>query len=157
MGRGSRAPASHADPDDPVLRGLHERIRVAFGRCAGVISPPLGTLTLLLTDIEGSTTLWEQHSDGMRTAMRRHHEIAFDAIERQGGYRPPDQGEGDSLFAVFADASAAVECAVGLQRAWPEPWPEDTELRVRMALHTGTLELRDGRNYVGPPSTAAPA
>ena len=116
-----------------------------------MISPPLGTLTLLMTDIEGSTTLWEEHADGMRTAIRRHHEIAFDAIDRHGGYRPPDQGEGDSLFAVFPDASAAVECAVRLQRAFgAERWPEHAELRVRMALHTGTLELRDGRNYAGP-------
>lgn len=113
---------------------------------------PTGTLTMLLTDVEGSTQLWEQQAEAMRTAIRRHHELAFEQIESRGGYRPPDQGEGDSVFAVFEDAPSAVACALDLQRAFAaEPWSEGAELRVRMALHTGTLELRDGRNYAGLP------
>jgi predicted ATPase/class 3 adenylate cyclase len=111
---------------------------------------PVGTVTMLLTDVEGSTRLWEEHADAMRVAIRRHHELAYEQIESHGGYRPPDQGEGDSVFAVFADAPSALACALDLQRALAaEPWPEAAELRVRMALHTGGLELRDGRNYSG--------
>src|SRR5688572_21787171 len=105
---------------------------------------------MLLTDIEGSTKLWEEHAEAMRTAIRRHHELAYEQIERHAGYRPPDQGEGDSVFAVFAEAANGVACALDLQRALAtEPWPEEAELRVRMALHTGALELRDVRNYAG--------
>ena len=59
---------------------------------------------MLLTDVEGSTQIWEQHPDAMRRGMERHEALARDAIERHGGYRPPDQGEGDSVFAVFARA-----------------------------------------------------
>jgi hypothetical protein len=118
---------------------------------------PPGTLTMLLTDVEGSTKLWEEHPSAMPRAIRRHHDLAHQAIERHGGYRPPDQGEGDSIFAVFSAASSAVACALELQQALvAEPWPDEVVLRVRMALHTGVIDLRDSRNYAGLPSTAAP-
>ena len=111
---------------------------------------PPGTLTMFLTDVEGSTRLWEEHPDAMPRAIQRHHELAHEAIERHGGYRPPDQGEGDSVFAVFSVAPSAVACALDFQRALAaEPWPDQVALRVRVALHTGALELRDGRNYAG--------
>lgn len=112
---------------------------------------PQGTVTMLLTDVEGSTVLWEDHPEAMRLAMRRHHEIAYDVIARHAGYLPPDQGEGDSLFAVFGDAREGVACALELQRSLTvEPWPDSVTIRVRAALHTGSLDLRDGRNYAGP-------
>lgn len=111
---------------------------------------PPGTLTMFLTDVEGSTRLWEEYPDAMPRAIQRHHELAHEAIERHGGYRPPDQGEGDSVFAVFSVAPSAVACALDFQRALAaEPWPDQVALRVRVALHTGALELRDGRNYAG--------
>ena len=111
---------------------------------------PPGTVTMLLTDVEGSTKLWEEHPGAMRRAIRRHHELAHQAIERHGGYRPPDQGEGDSVFAVFSVVPSAVACALDFQRALTAgPWPDQVTLRVRMALHTGALELRDGHNYAG--------
>lgn len=114
---------------------------------------PAGTLTVLLTDIEGSTRLWEENPVAMRAAMDRHHGITDEAIRRRGGYRPPDQGEGDSVFAVFARATDAVACALDLQRALlTEAWPDGLELRDRIGLHSGELELReDGRNYYGIP------
>jgi predicted ATPase/class 3 adenylate cyclase len=105
---------------------------------------------MVLTDMEGSTRLWEEHPDAMPGVLRHHHELAHQAIERHGGYRPSDQGEGDSVFAVFSVASSAVACALDFQRALAaEPWPEQVVLRVRMALHTGALELRDDWNYAG--------
>src|SRR2546428_7111247 len=95
---------------------------------------PAGTLTMLLTDIESSTRLWRERPDAMRVAWERHHTIVRDAIDRHGGYLPPDQGEGDSVFAVFARASGAVASALELQRALvAERWPEGAELRVRVA------------------------
>ena len=112
---------------------------------------PAGTLTILLTDVEGSTKQWAERPDAMRVAMERHHRIAREAIARHDGYQPPDQGEGDSVFAVFARASDAVALALDLQRRLgAERWPGGVELRVRVAVHTGELELRDdGRNYFG--------
>ena len=112
---------------------------------------PAGTLTMLLTDVEGSTKQWAERPDAMRVAMERHHGIAREAIARHDGYQPPDQGEGDSVFAVFARASDAVALALDLQRRLgAERWPGGVELRVRVAVHTGELELRDdGRNYFG--------
>ena len=71
---------------------------------------------MLLTDVEGSTVLWEEHPLEMRHAMQRDHEIGHDAISRHFGYLPPDQGEGDSLFAVFSDAREGVACALEFQR-----------------------------------------
>jgi predicted ATPase/class 3 adenylate cyclase len=113
---------------------------------------PEGTVTMLLTDVEGSTVLWEEHPHQMREAMRRHHELGLEAILRHSGYLPPDQGEGDSLFAVFADARKGLECALEFQRSLAkEGWPEGITIRVRAALHTGSLELRDGGNYEGLP------
>ena len=111
---------------------------------------PPGTLTMLLTDVEGSTKLWEEHPSAMPRAIRRHHDLAHQAIERHGGYRPPDQGEGDSIFVVFSAAPSAVACALELQQALvAEPWPDEVALQVRMALHTGVIDLRDSRNYAG--------
>jgi predicted ATPase/class 3 adenylate cyclase len=105
---------------------------------------------MFLTDVEGSTKLWEKHPDTMPRAIQRHHALAHEAIERHGGYRPPDQGEGDSVFAVFSVAPSAVACALDFQRDLAaEPWPDQGALRVRVALHTGALDLRDGRNYAG--------
>ena len=87
----------------------------------------------------------------MRKAVSRHHEIAFESIERHGGARPQDQGEGDSIFGAFAKATDAVKCALDLQLAFAkEPWPTKNPIRVRMAIHTGEIELRDARNYFGP-------
>jgi predicted ATPase/class 3 adenylate cyclase len=111
---------------------------------------PTGTVTFLFTDIEGSTRLWEQHPDAMRLALARHHAVITSTIERRGGSVIKRQGEGDSLFAVFPRATDAVAAACSLQRALvTEPWPAETRLHVRVALHTGEAELRDG-DYFGP-------
>src|SRR5262249_13459579 len=60
------------------------------------------------------------------------------------------RGEGDSLFAVFARATDAVAAACTLQQVFvAEPWPTETPLRVRMAIHTGEAGLREA-DYYGP-------
>jgi predicted ATPase/class 3 adenylate cyclase len=111
---------------------------------------PTGTVTLLMTDIEGSTRLWDEHPGSMPGAIRRHHEIVHEEIERHGGARPADQGEGDSVLAAFDRASGAVSCALDVQRRLiGERWPEGVDLKVRSSLHTGDVELRDSHNYVG--------
>ena len=111
---------------------------------------PVGTVTFLLTDVEGSTRLWESAPQATRIAIARHYEVLDAAISRHGGVRPVEQGEGDSVVAAFTRASDAVAAALDAQRAFVrEAWPAGASLRVRMALHTGEAQRRDERNYFG--------
>lgn len=113
-------------------------------------SPPLGTVTFLLTDIEGSTRLWEADSEAMASAVARHDALVSETVETFEGYRPEEQGEGDSVVAIFGRASEAMACAVELQRAFVrEPWERGMRIHVRIALHTGEAQIRDGTNYYG--------
>ena len=107
---------------------------------------PAGTVTLLLTDVEGSTRLWAERPADMAAAMSHHGDILGEAIVRAGGVRPVEQGEGDSVVGAFARAGDGVRAAVEAQRRLQAelPW-----LAVRMALHTGDAELRDEGNYAG--------
>src|SRR3712207_2804509 len=111
---------------------------------------PTGTVTFLFTDIEGSTTRWEQHQDAMQVALARHDAILRQAIEGHGGV--VFKTVGDAFYTAFATAPDALAAALGAQRALhTEAWDEQLgPVRVRMALHTGTAEQRDG-DYFGPP------
>jgi predicted ATPase/class 3 adenylate cyclase/DNA-binding CsgD family transcriptional regulator len=111
---------------------------------------PVGTVTFLLTDVEGSTTGWEADRGAMAAAIVRHYEILDAAVRARGGVRPVEQGEGDSVVAVFSLASEAVRVAVDIQLALAaEPWPDGAHLALRMALHTGEAQMRDAGNYMG--------
>jgi predicted ATPase/class 3 adenylate cyclase len=110
---------------------------------------PSERVTFFLTDIEGSTRLWELDPNSMSLAIARHDALAGDAIERNGGLLLKARGEGDSVFAVFERAIDALIAALALQQALKtEPWPEQTPVRVRIALHTGDAEVRAG-DYFG--------
>jgi predicted ATPase/class 3 adenylate cyclase len=112
---------------------------------------PSGTITFLMTDIVGSSRLWERLPEAMRNTVARHEALLTEQIERHGGVVVRTKGEGDSIFAVFERAGDAVGAACDGQRALSaEPWSIDTPLRVRMALHSGEADLRDD-NYYGPP------
>jgi predicted ATPase/class 3 adenylate cyclase len=114
-------------------------------------SLPTGTVTFLLSDVEGSTRRWELAPEGMTIAIARHYQLLDEVIGGNGGVRPVEQGEGDSVVGAFSRASDAVAAALDAQRTFAaEPWPEGAELRVRIALHTGEAQLRDGGNYCGP-------
>lgn len=123
----------------------------------GVSSPeaafslPVGTVTFLLTDVEGSTRLWStETADAMRSAVARHVEILGGVIAGHDGVRPQEQGEGDSIVAAFARPSDALRAARDAQLALAaEAWPTTQPLRVRMAVHTGEAQLRDSANYAG--------
>src|SRR5712691_7112586 len=113
-------------------------------------SLPTGTLTFLLTDTQASTRLWQQYRAEMRDVMIRHDALIEALVVEHGGTLVRPRGEGDSRFAVFTQASAAVESAAAVQLALcQEPWPLSDPLRVRMALHTGEADLRD-HDYYGP-------
>jgi predicted ATPase/class 3 adenylate cyclase len=107
---------------------------------------PEGTVTFLFTDIEGSTRLWEEHPDAMQTALARHDAILTDAVRERGGTVVKTTGDG--VHAVFPEALAAVSAALDGQRGLAdETWGETGPIRVRMGLHAGTAELRDGDYY----------
>ena len=109
---------------------------------------PGGTVTFLLSDVEGSTALWEEAPEAMRAALARHDELFEQAIEALGGVHIRPRGEGDSRFAVFASAPDAVASGIAIQRAFAaEPWPTPRPIKVRIGLHTGEAELRDGDYY----------
>ena len=111
---------------------------------------PVGTVTFLLTDIEGSTRLWETHAEAMAEAVPSHHALLSDVVGRRGGVRPVEQGEGDSIVAVFARASDAVAAALEAQLALStRVWPDGLQLRIRIGLHTAEAQLRDESNYFG--------
>lgn len=106
-------------------------------------------VTFLLTDIEGSTAAWESNGDAMAVALARHDELVEQVVTSRGGRLIKTRGEGDATFSVFDRPSAAASAAVELQDAIAhEPWTSRDPVRVRMALHTGEVELRDG-DYFG--------
>ncbi|HUR49848.1 MAG TPA: adenylate/guanylate cyclase domain-containing protein [Acidimicrobiales bacterium] len=107
-----------------------------------------GELTFLLADVQDSTRLWEEAPEQMAVALARHDEIIQAAVSRFGGEHKSARGEGDSHFAVFASPRSAVECAVAIQRGLAsEPWPDRTEISVRIGIHAGEVEQRDGDYY----------
>src|SRR5262249_46011058 len=106
---------------------------------------PDGTVTFLLTDIEGSTRMWEAHPGPIRGARGRHNACVRAAVEGHGGAVVTSRGEGDSFFAVFASAVDAVEAAAACQlRLLAQSWPAGISIRVRMGLHSGEADLRGG-------------
>jgi class 3 adenylate cyclase len=109
---------------------------------------PAGTVTFLLTDIEGSTRLWETEPEAMEAALERHNRLLAGVIEGHGGVVVTSRGEGDSFFAVFPSAVAAVEAAGACQLALAgEAWPAGAALRVRMGRHSGEAHVQEG-DYV---------
>jgi len=106
---------------------------------------PDGIVTFLMTDVEESTPLWLRSRMAMYMAMKRHDHLLTTAIESNGGVVLKERGEGDSFFAVFLRATDALAAAVEAQRALQsEPWPDETPIRVRMAILTGEADADDG-------------
>ncbi len=108
-----------------------------------VMPLPVGTVTFLFSDIEGSTRLEQAvGTDTYARIIERHDRLARSAIEACDGNLV--KTEGDAVFAAFADAGRAVQAAADFQRAVSaEPWPAGSAVRVRMGLHTGEGRLRD--------------
>src|SRR5574341_602477 len=108
---------------------------------------PSGTVTILFTDIEGSTRLLQQLGEEYATLIAEHHQILRETSETHHGHV---QGiEGDSFFVVFPGALDAVNAVVQAQRELAaHTWPNGVDLRVRMGLHTGEPQI-SGLGYVG--------
>ena len=109
---------------------------------------PVGTLTFLFTDIEGSTKLVQALGPAFTTLLERHQALMRTAFRDAGGVEVAT--EGDSFFVVFTSAAAALSAAAAAQRSLAaEPWPAAAGMvRVRMGLHSGEGTL-GGDNYVG--------
>jgi class 3 adenylate cyclase len=109
---------------------------------------PTGTVTFVLTDIEGSSRLWQDHPDQMGAVIDRHDELLRSVVAANHGSFVKSKGEGDSSFSVFPRPTDAAAAAVAAQLALAsEHWPDGIEIRVRAALHSGEAELRDGDYY----------
>ena len=109
---------------------------------------PSGTVTFLFTDIEGSTRLWEEHPEATRAALVRHDALVEEMVHKDNGMLVRPRGEGDSRFAVFSRSTDAIGAAAALQKVmYSEPWATPTPLRIRVAIHTGEADLREGDYY----------
>ena len=109
---------------------------------------PTGTVTFLFTDIEGSTKLWQQYPDAMPNALAHHHAILNETITTHSGY--VFQIIGDAFCAAFSTATGGLEAALAAQRALRDAtWGETGTIRVRMALHSGTADIRVGEHTSG--------
>ena len=135
--RPTRLPTPEPAPDQPKPVGSLPSARL-----------PTGFVTFLLTDLEGSTALWDRDPEAMRPALARHDALVGTAVERHGGTLIRAQGAGDSHLAVFTRVGDAVSAARAIQDAIvAEPWSTPTPLRIRIGLHTGEAEVRDGGYY----------
>ena len=108
---------------------------------------PSGTITLMFTDIEGSTRLLGALGDEYRSLLNDHYKLILSSVEQHGGRLVATQGDG--CFIVFPTAKQAAAAAAIAQRALAEhQWPAGVEVKVRMGLHTGSPVSMD-ENYVG--------
>ncbi|MDP8904923.1 MAG: adenylate/guanylate cyclase domain-containing protein [Chloroflexota bacterium] len=134
-----------------LLKAARRHGIMPIGFVAGQLEPhrrlPVGNVTLLLCDIEGSTSLLTSLGDGyarLRTDVRR---LVRAAVRRAGGHEVDTRA--DEFFAVFADASGALHGSVEAQRAMARHgWPDGSRPSVRMGLHSGRPTLTSG-GYVG--------
>jgi predicted ATPase/class 3 adenylate cyclase len=108
---------------------------------------PTGTVTMLFTDIEGSTGLLTRLGDRYAEVLSVHRQLMRDAFAAGGGWEVGT--EGDSFFVVFESADGAVRSCLEAQRALLSyEWPGGESVRVRMGLHSGE-PVRDDDDYVG--------
>lgn len=109
---------------------------------------PSGTVSFLFSDIEGSTERWEHSRDPMSAAVARHDVLLRTALEEHSGFVFKTMG--DEFCAAFFTAADAIAAALEAQRALAaEDFSAVGGLRVRMALHTGAADERNG-DYFGP-------
>ncbi|HEX9695083.1 MAG TPA: adenylate/guanylate cyclase domain-containing protein [Actinomycetota bacterium] len=136
--------------DDRLVRALAAQASHVLRTLLDAVDLPTGVVTFMMTDIEGSTRLWEDAPAEMADALSAHDRLVRDRVAGHGGVLVKSRGEGDSTFSVFADPANALAAAISIQsdiaaRSWPTTRP----IRVRASLHTGAAQLRD-RDYYGP-------
>jgi class 3 adenylate cyclase len=139
----------------PAVQGFREldlvgRIAADVGRSRPDLSravSPDGTVTVLFTDIEGSTQLTEALGDTeWIRVLRGHNALVRDQVAAHSGIEVKSQGDGFML--AFASAEDALRCAIGIQRALVEAPSDGHRLRVRIGLHTGE-PIREEDDFYG--------
>jgi class 3 adenylate cyclase len=134
-----------------LLRAAQKHGIMPIGFISSQLEPhrklPTGNVTFLLTDIEGSTELLARLGDGYARVLAEIRRLVRAEVRRAGGREV--SARGDDVFAVFADAPASVQAALGIQRAMDaNAWPQGSSVRLRIGLHRGRPELTD-TGYVG--------
>lgn len=129
------------------------------------LAAPIGKVTLVFTDIEGSTRLWEAEEAVARHSLHAHDAVMRTALQKYGGYEV--KTEGDAFMVAFPSSSQAVRFCVEVQKElYKHPWsdallarpeaaiePGYRGLRVRMGIHEGHPECRrqgTRADYYGP-------
>ena len=108
---------------------------------------PSGTVTLLFSDIEGSTRLSRQLGAGFAETIEDHRRLMREVFARHSGVEVST--EGDSFFVTFAEAAQAIGASVEAQRQLDaHPWRADAPVKVRIGLHTGSPDVVAG-DYLG--------
>jgi class 3 adenylate cyclase len=137
-----------------LVPSLHPASAAAKHDTAPPADWPRGTVTFLFTDIVDSTQLWERYPQMMPQVLVRHDALMHGAITAHGGV--VFKTLGDTVCAAFAHAPDALAAARAAQHALQaEDWtalglPSEWPLQVRMALHSGAADARNG-DYLGPP------
>jgi class 3 adenylate cyclase len=127
-------------------RRIKPRRRGAYSGDTDMVEAPSGTVTLLFTDIEGSTRLLKQLRSEYGQLLADHHRLMRAALEQHAGREMDTQGE--AFFAVFTRAKDAVAAAIAAQLAHAShDWPKSAEVRVRMGLHTAEPEVVGDRYF----------
>lgn len=109
---------------------------------------PSGTVTLLFTDVEGSTRLVERLGVAYGELLERKRSLIRVAVDATGGFEVDCRG--DEFFVAFQRPQDGVAAAVSAQHALVgEQWPDGAQVRVRMGIHTGRPVLSRERDYLG--------
>ena len=126
----------------------NERLQAETRRPAtDVASLPRGTVTFLMTDIEGSTELLRALGDGYAKVLRDVRALIRAGVQKAGGHEV--DARADEFFAAFRRPAQALAGAVAIQRGLQERrWPNGIEICVRIGIHTGRTTLAE-TGYVG--------
>jgi class 3 adenylate cyclase len=128
--------------------GLAQNTRGDDSAAHGALELPTGTVTFLLTEVDGSSRLWERHPELMPGTLQQHDRVIETAVHSHRGIVVGQVMGEDARLAVFQAPPDAVAAAVEIQsRLTAESWPADGRLRVRLALHTGEADVHDGAYY----------
>jgi len=115
---------------------------------------PQGTITLVFTDIQGSTKLWDSLGNTFETILETHNTLIRNTLKEHNGYEV--KTEGDSFMIAFQQANDATQFALSVQEKLQQhDWPEESgEILVRIGLHTGSVITRENEqkqiDYFGP-------
>jgi class 3 adenylate cyclase len=125
-----------------------ERLQSAVkARARDIASLPRGTVTFLLTDIEGSTGLTQQLGDGYANVLRDVRALIRKSVRDAAGHEV--DARADEFFAVFGEPARALDAAMRIQRSLAKrEWPGGVEVCVRIGIHTGRTTLTE-TGYVG--------